>query len=144
MRWTVVLLRFICREISVNVGGEPASDILLRSDKPLDKDLRKSFSVSIVPPRGIRYRFVSGVFLSPSVENVKKKSVLWFEKANPYRCGESPLEILEKVDPKLLKFVTDGRAFALEDGALPKKFKLLIAVALGVSEEAVDGVRNPY
>jgi alkylhydroperoxidase/carboxymuconolactone decarboxylase family protein YurZ len=56
--------------------------------------------------------------------------------------AENPLQVFEKVDPKLLKFVGDGRAFALDDGALPRKFKLLIAMALDASEGAADGVRS--
>ncbi len=56
--------------------------------------------------------------------------------------AENPLQVLEKVDPQLLKLVGDGRKFALEDGALPRKFKLLIAMALDASEGAADGVRS--
>ena len=44
--------------------------------------------------------------------------------------AEHPLKILEKVDPELLKRVKETSSFALEDGTLPKKFKLLIATHL--------------
>ena len=44
--------------------------------------------------------------------------------------SESPLKILEKLDPDLLKLVENTIKFALADGALPRKFKLLIAMAL--------------
>jgi alkylhydroperoxidase/carboxymuconolactone decarboxylase family protein YurZ len=56
--------------------------------------------------------------------------------------AENPLQVFEKVDPKLLKLVGEGRTFALDEGALPRKFKLLIAMALDASEGAADGVRS--
>ena len=56
--------------------------------------------------------------------------------------AEHPLKIFEKVDPDLLKLVQDTTAFALADGALPRKFKLLIAMALDASHGAVRGVRS--
>jgi alkylhydroperoxidase/carboxymuconolactone decarboxylase family protein YurZ len=52
---------------------------------------------------------------------------------------EDPLKILEKLDPKLLKLVKDTREFAHADGALPKKFKFLIAMALDASHGTVQG-----
>lgn len=55
--------------------------------------------------------------------------------------AEDPLEVFEKVDPKLRKQVEDTASFALADGALSKKFKLLIAVALDASFGAVEGVK---
>jgi len=55
--------------------------------------------------------------------------------------AEHPLKIFEKVDPELLKLVQDTKSFAVTDGALPRKFKLLIAMALDASEGAVEGVR---
>jgi len=55
--------------------------------------------------------------------------------------SEHPLKILEKLDPELLKLVENTREFALTDGALPKKFKLLIAMALDASHGAVQGVK---
>ena len=42
---------------------------------------------------------------------------------------DHPLKVLESLDPKLLKLVEDTRQLALSDGALPRKFKLLIALA---------------
>jgi len=56
--------------------------------------------------------------------------------------AEHPLKIFEKIDPELLKLVKNTNAFALADGALPKKFKLLIAMALDASHGAVEGVRS--
>ena len=55
--------------------------------------------------------------------------------------AEHPLKIFEKIDPELLKLVQDTKSFAVTDGALPRKFKLLIAMALDASEGAVEGVR---
>jgi len=55
--------------------------------------------------------------------------------------AEYPLKIFEKIDPELLKLVRDTNAFALAEGALPKKIKFLIAMALDASEGAVEGVK---
>ena len=55
--------------------------------------------------------------------------------------AENPLAILEKIDPQLLKLVRDTNSFALADGALPRKIKFLIALALDASEGAVEGVK---
>jgi len=56
--------------------------------------------------------------------------------------AEHPLKIFEEIDPELLKLVQNTNAFALADGVLPKKFKLLIAMALDASHGAVEGVRS--
>ncbi len=56
--------------------------------------------------------------------------------------AEHPLKIFEKIDPELLKLVKDTNAFALADGALPRKFKLLIAMALDASHGTVQGVKS--
>ncbi|MHA1378577.1 MAG: carboxymuconolactone decarboxylase family protein [Candidatus Helarchaeota archaeon] len=53
-----------------------------------------------------------------------------------------PLTIYEKVDPELLKHVETSFKFALSDGALPRKIKLLIAMALDASHGAVPGVKS--
>jgi alkylhydroperoxidase/carboxymuconolactone decarboxylase family protein YurZ len=55
--------------------------------------------------------------------------------------AEYPLKIFEKIDPKLLELVRDTNAFALADGALPRKIKFLIAMALDAAEGAVEGVK---
>jgi len=52
------------------------------------------------------------------------------------------LKIFEKLDPELLKLVENTNRFALSDGALPRKFKLLIAMALDASLGAVQGVKS--
>jgi alkylhydroperoxidase/carboxymuconolactone decarboxylase family protein YurZ len=56
--------------------------------------------------------------------------------------AEHPLKIFEKVDPELLQLVKQTNALALDDGALPKKFKLLIAMALDASHGTVEGVKS--
>jgi alkylhydroperoxidase/carboxymuconolactone decarboxylase family protein YurZ len=53
---------------------------------------------------------------------------------------EHPLKVFQKLDPKLLKLVENTSELALADGALPRKFKLLIAMTLDASHGAVGGV----
>lgn len=55
--------------------------------------------------------------------------------------SEHPLKIFEKLDPELLKLVENTSELAFADGALPRKFKLLIAMALDASHGAVQGVK---
>ncbi len=54
--------------------------------------------------------------------------------------SEDPLKIFEKLDPELLKLVERNNELALADGAISKKHKLLIAMALDISRGAVQGV----
>ena len=57
--------------------------------------------------------------------------------------AEHPLKVFETNDPELFKLVEDTRQLAiLKDGALPMKFKYLIALALDASQGATDGVRS--
>ena len=56
--------------------------------------------------------------------------------------AEHPLKVFEKIDPELLSLVKNTNAFALADGALPRKVKFLIAMALDASHGAVRGVRS--
>ena len=53
---------------------------------------------------------------------------------------EHPLKIFEDLDPELLDLVNRTSELALTDGALPKKVKLLIAMALDAAHGAVGGV----
>ncbi len=53
---------------------------------------------------------------------------------------EHPLKVFESLDPELLKLVHETGEFAIADGALPRKFKLLIAMALDAAHGAVPGV----
>ena len=56
--------------------------------------------------------------------------------------ADHPLKVFEKIDPELLTLVRNTNTFALADGALPRKFKFLIAMALDASHGAVRGVRS--
>ncbi len=56
--------------------------------------------------------------------------------------AEHPLKIFETFDPELLKLVQDTQHFALKDGALPRKVKLLIAMALDASKGTANGVKS--
>jgi alkylhydroperoxidase/carboxymuconolactone decarboxylase family protein YurZ len=56
--------------------------------------------------------------------------------------SESPLKILKNLDPGLFKLVEDTSKFALAGGALPRKFKLLIAMGLDASHGSVQGVKS--
>jgi len=55
---------------------------------------------------------------------------------------EPPLKIYEKLDPELLKHVENSSEFVFNDGALPKKYKLLIGMAFDASFGAVQGVKS--
>ena len=56
--------------------------------------------------------------------------------------AENPLKIFEKLDPELLKLIDNTKSLALNDGALPRKIKLLIAMALDASQGTVEGVKS--
>jgi alkylhydroperoxidase/carboxymuconolactone decarboxylase family protein YurZ len=56
--------------------------------------------------------------------------------------AENLLKIFEKLDPELLELVENTKGLALNDGALPRRIKLLIAMALDASEGAVEGVKS--
>ena len=56
--------------------------------------------------------------------------------------AENPLKIFEKLDPELLRLVDNTKALALDDGALPRKIKLLIAMALDASKGTAEGVKS--
>lgn len=56
--------------------------------------------------------------------------------------SENPLKVFEKLDPELLALVGDTRDLALTDGALPKRIKLLIAMALDAAHGASEGVKS--
>ena len=55
---------------------------------------------------------------------------------------EHPLKIYEDLDPQLLSLINDNQKLALEDGALPRKFKLLLAMVLDAVHGAPDGVQS--
>lgn len=54
---------------------------------------------------------------------------------------DHPLKVFEEVDPELLNLVENTRKLALAEGALPRRFKLLIAMALDASHGTVEGVK---
>jgi alkylhydroperoxidase/carboxymuconolactone decarboxylase family protein YurZ len=56
--------------------------------------------------------------------------------------AEHPLQVFIKHDPELFKLLEQAREFELADGALPKKDKLLIALALDAAHGAVNGVKS--
>jgi alkylhydroperoxidase/carboxymuconolactone decarboxylase family protein YurZ len=56
--------------------------------------------------------------------------------------AEDPLKVFQELDPKLLDLVRDTNTFALADGALPRKIKFLIAMALDAAHGTVDGTRS--
>lgn len=55
---------------------------------------------------------------------------------------ENPLKVFETLDPELLKTVENARELALAEGALPSKYKYLIAMALDAAHGAEGGVGN--
>ncbi len=54
---------------------------------------------------------------------------------------EPPLKIYEKLDPELLRYVENSGEFVFAEGALPRKYKLLIGMAFDASHGAVQGVK---
>jgi alkylhydroperoxidase/carboxymuconolactone decarboxylase family protein YurZ len=57
--------------------------------------------------------------------------------------AENPLARIGELDPKTLEQVRALQAFAMDDkGELPKKVKLLIAMALDAAHDAVNGVKS--
>lgn len=54
---------------------------------------------------------------------------------------EHPLSLFEKLDPELLAHVQRMDEFVFASGALPRKTKLLIAMAFDAAHGAVNGVR---
>ena len=55
---------------------------------------------------------------------------------------EHPLKPMENLDPELFRLVKQTQQLALGDGIMPRKYKLLIALALDASHGAVEGVRS--
>ncbi|MBN2565355.1 MAG: carboxymuconolactone decarboxylase family protein [Candidatus Eisenbacteria bacterium] len=54
--------------------------------------------------------------------------------------AEHPLQVLIENDPELIRLDGEGAAAEFSDGALPKKTKLLIALAIDASMGAAGGV----
>jgi alkylhydroperoxidase/carboxymuconolactone decarboxylase family protein YurZ len=55
---------------------------------------------------------------------------------------DHPLAILRKLDPDFMRRIDDLDAAVYADGALPRKFKLLIAMAFDAADGAPGGVRH--
>ena len=56
--------------------------------------------------------------------------------------ADHPLKVFERTDPDLRRLVESTNEFALAEGALPKKMKLLIAMAIDAAHGAADGVKS--
>jgi alkylhydroperoxidase/carboxymuconolactone decarboxylase family protein YurZ len=56
--------------------------------------------------------------------------------------AESPLKIIEKLDLDLFQNVEATQTLALKEGALSRKVKLLMAMALDASHGTVEGVKS--
>ena len=54
---------------------------------------------------------------------------------------EHPLKVIENNDPVFFKLIEDTREIALADGVVPRKYKLLTALALDATQGTVQGVR---
>ena len=55
--------------------------------------------------------------------------------------AENPLKIIEKLDLELFKNADATKTFVLAEGALPKRIKLLMAMALDASHGTIEGTR---
>ncbi len=51
-------------------------------------------------------------------------------------------QALDEMDSKLMSLLEEGRKLAFSDGALPVKFKILIALALNASHGAAGSVES--
>ena len=55
---------------------------------------------------------------------------------------DHPLDLFKRIDPDFFEHIDNAREFALADGVLPKKYKLLIAMALDSAKGTVHGVKG--
>ena len=55
--------------------------------------------------------------------------------------AEHPLATMKKLDPEFMKHLEETDALVYSDGALPRKVKLLMAMAFDAAEGAAGGVR---
>ena len=56
--------------------------------------------------------------------------------------AEHPLSTLNKIDPAMMKRLEELDEFVYGSGALPRKIKLLIAMAFDAAHGAENGVRS--
>lgn len=54
---------------------------------------------------------------------------------------EHPLATMKKLDPEFMRHLEETDALVYADGALPRKVKLLMAMAFDAAEGAAGGVR---
>jgi alkylhydroperoxidase/carboxymuconolactone decarboxylase family protein YurZ len=54
--------------------------------------------------------------------------------------SENPLQLIEDIDPEFAKLLNDTHSLAIEQGTMPLKYRLLIAMALDASKGAEGGV----
>jgi alkylhydroperoxidase/carboxymuconolactone decarboxylase family protein YurZ len=55
--------------------------------------------------------------------------------------NEHPLSTMKRLDPEFMKHIDATDALVYADGALPRKIKLLMAMAFDAAEGAAGGVR---
>jgi alkylhydroperoxidase/carboxymuconolactone decarboxylase family protein YurZ len=55
---------------------------------------------------------------------------------------DNPLATILKLDPKLMENLNSMEELVYADGALPKKFKLLMGMAFDASNGAIGGVKG--
>lgn len=55
--------------------------------------------------------------------------------------AEHPLATMKKLDPEFMRHLEEIDALVYADGALPRKVKLLMAMAFDAAEGAAGGVR---
>ena len=55
---------------------------------------------------------------------------------------DHPLSTMMKLDPELTKHLQDSEEFVYSDGALPRKMKLMIAMAFDAAHGASNGVKS--
>jgi alkylhydroperoxidase/carboxymuconolactone decarboxylase family protein YurZ len=55
--------------------------------------------------------------------------------------AEHPLATMKKLDPEFMRHLEETEALVYADGALPRKVKLLMAMAFDAAEGAAGGVR---
>jgi alkylhydroperoxidase/carboxymuconolactone decarboxylase family protein YurZ len=54
---------------------------------------------------------------------------------------EHPLSMIQRLDPKLMAQLTEAHGLVFCEGAMPKKYKLLMAMAFDAAHGAQGGVR---
>lgn len=55
--------------------------------------------------------------------------------------AEHPLNIINKIDPDFFDHITDANQFVFSEGAIPRKYKLVIALAFDAAHGAYQGVK---